>query len=223
MPMTIAIDGPVGAGKSVIAGKLAQALGILHLDTGAMYRALGLKALREGIDPLDADAAEALMARTDISVLLDGNRQRTLLDGEDVSGDIREPEVSAAASAISKAPGVRTQMVRLQQAYAAQTAMVLDGRDIGTRVLPEASFKFFLDAAPETRARRRYDEMTGRGVDCIYEQVLADLIARDKQDRERAVDPLRQAEDARLIDTTSLDEGGVLALLMSIIQEAEDA
>lgn len=218
LPLTIAIDGPVGAGKSAIAQGLARTLGILHLDTGAMYRALALKALREGIDPKDAQAAEALAGRTVITIEMANGAQRTLLDGEDVSGLIRTPEVSAAASAVSTIAAVRAHMVALQQAYARGNSIVLDGRDIGTRVLPDASHKFYLDATPETRARRRYDEMRARGVDCVFEDVLSDLIARDEQDRTRAADPLRQADDARLVDTTALDEDGVLRTLVAIIQ-----
>lgn len=219
MALTIAIDGPVGAGKSSIAHSLAEALGILHLDTGAMYRALGLKALREGIDPQDAQASEALCGRTEIRVRLAGQKQRTFLDGEDVSDLIRTPQVSDAASAISKAQGVRDYMVGLQQQYAQVADMVLDGRDIGTRVLPGATHKFYLNATPEVRARRRYLENVARGIDTPYEQVLQGLMARDRQDSERAVDPLRRAEDALEIDTTDLDQEGVLALLLSILKE----
>ncbi len=219
MALTIAIDGPVGAGKSTIARALAKSLGILHLDTGAMYRALGLKALREGIDPLDEAAAEALSARTEIAVRLSDGVQRTLLDGEDVTSLIRAPEVSAAASAISKAGGVRRDMVALQRKYAAASPMVLDGRDIGTRVLTDATFKFYLTATPAARAKRRYDELAARGAPCDYETVLRDLIARDKQDSERRVDPLRRAGDAREIDTTDMTQDEVLGTLLTIIRE----
>jgi cytidylate kinase len=217
MPLTIAIDGPGGAGKSTIAKALAEALGILHLDTGAMYRALGLKALRAGIDPQDAAAVEALCAQTEIAVALGETGQRTLLDGEDVTLLIRTPAVSAAASAASKAGGVRARMVALQQAYAQTADMVLDGRDIGTRVLPNATHKFFLIASPQVRARRRYDELRAKGVDCDYEQVLSEMIARDRQDSERAVDPLRRAADAIQIDTTQLSAAEVLAALLRAI------
>jgi len=217
--LTIAIDGPVGAGKSTIAKGLAEALGILHLDTGAMYRALALKALREGVDPHDAAASEALCGRTQISAMPMGGGQRTYLDGVDVSDEIRTPEVSAAASAISKARGVRARMVSLQQRCAAQAGMVLDGRDIGTRVLPTAAFKFFLNAPAEVRAMRRYDEMRAKGVDCDYEQVLADLTARDAQDSGREVDPLRRADDALEIDTANLTQDEVVAALLRVIEE----
>lgn len=219
MALTIAIDGPVGAGKSRIAARLAQALDILHLDTGAMYRALALKALREGIDPHDERAVDALCGRTDIGVALHDGGQRTILDGEDVTSQIRTPEVGAAASAVSQWGGVRRHMVALQQAYAAGADMILDGRDIGTRVLPDATFKFYLTGAPQVRARRRYDEHIGRGEDADYDDVLRELMERDDQDMNRAEDPLRQAKGAVLIDTTEMTEDAVLARLLAIIRE----
>lgn len=221
MSLRIAIDGPVGAGKSSIAKGLAEALGILHLDTGAMYRAFGLKALREGIDPQDDQAVAALIGRAEVDVTLADGAQRTLLDGEDVSDLLRTQEVSAAASAVSKNAALRAHMVALQQRLASQADMVLEGRDIGTRVLPDATYKFFLVATPEARAKRRYDQDRAAGKDASYEQVLADLIARDKQDSERAVDPLRRAEDAIEIDTTQIDQDATLALLLKIIRGEE--
>ncbi|MCL1964055.1 MAG: (d)CMP kinase [Firmicutes bacterium] len=222
MALTIAIDGPVGAGKSTVAKALAEALGILHLDTGAMYRALALKALREGIDPRDADASEKLCDRTRLDVKLSGGGQRTYLDGADVTDEIRTPQVSAAASAISMARGVRAHMVSLQRRYAAESDMVLDGRDIGTRVLPGAAYKFFLTAPAEVRAGRRYDELRANGVPCAYERVLEDLIARDAQDSGREVDPLRRADDAIEIDTTALSQGAVVAALTRAIKGDAD-
>lgn len=218
MALTIAIDGPVGAGKSTIAKRLADRLGILHLDTGAMYRALGLKALREGVDPHDAQAAEALCARTEIGVEYADGAQRTLLDGEDVTGAIRTSEVSAAASAVSKAPGVRRHMVALQQAFARTQSMVLDGRDIGTTVLPGATHKFFLSGDPQVRARRRHEENLRRGMQSSYEDVLRELVVRDRQDSERAADPMRVAEDAIVVVTTDMDEQEVLTAILSRIE-----
>lgn len=220
MALTIAIDGPVGAGKSTIADSLAEALNILHLDTGAMYRALGLKALREGIDPHDAGAMEALMNRTDIGVGLAHGRQITLLDGEDVTGSIRSNEVSAAASAGSRHGGVRRDMVARQRAIAKTADMVIDGRDIGTNVLTDATIKFFLTAPPDVRAMRRQMQNEKSGIPSEYEDVLADLLARDKQDSGREIDPLSIAEDARVIDTSHLDETGVLAVLLAAVREA---
>lgn len=219
MTLTIAIDGPVGAGKSSMARGLAKALSIPYLDTGAMYRTLALKALREGLDPHDAKAMEALCDRTAIAVRLEDATQRMLLDGEDVTGMIRTQAVSDAASALSKAPGVRERMSALQRQYAAQAdRVVLDGRDIGTRVLPDATYKFFLVATPQTRAQRRHEEYAAKGIESDYDQVLRDLMARDKQDSERAVDPLRPAEDAIVIDTTAMDEQAVLNELLKIVR-----
>lgn len=218
MALTIAIDGPVGAGKSVIAKKLAAALGIAYLDTGATYRALALKVLRLGLDPYDANAVEALADRTLVSVRHIHGVQHTFLDDEDISNLIRTPEVSAAASAISMVKGVRKQMVALQQRYAAEMDIVLDGRDIGTRVLPNATYKFFLDAKPEERAKRRFKELVAKGANPDYQTVLSDLLARDKQDCERAVDPLKHAEDAIEIDTTKLLEKEVLQKLIEIVK-----
>lgn len=217
--LTVAIDGPVGAGKSVIAGQLARALGILHLDSGAMYRALGLKALREGIPAADEEAVAALCGRTDIQVRLEGDQQRTILDGEDVTGQIRTHAVSRAASEVSRFGAVRRHMVALQRAYAQTADMVMDGRDIGTNVLPDATYKFFLTASPEIRAQRRHAESVENGDHTPYEAVLAALIRRDEEDSTRAENPLRQAEDAVLVDTSSMAEAEVLRMLLGIIRE----
>ncbi len=221
MALTIAIDGPVGAGKSSIAKGLAKALDIAYLDTGATYRALGLKAIREGIDPRDEPAAGALAERTEVSVRHVDGEQSTFLDGENVTDKIRTPEVSAAASAISTVRAVRERMVALQRDYAKKTDMVLDGRDIGTRVLPDATFKFFLNATPEERARRRHAEMLAKGEQADYESVLRDLTARDRQDMGRAVDPLRCADGAREIDTTGMTEREVLDALIQVVGEGK--
>lgn len=219
MPWAIAIDGPVGAGKTTIGKKLAEALGIQYLDTGATYRAVAFKAVREKISPYDADAVRRMLDETDVSVRWIDGSQRTLLDGEDVTDCIRTPEVSNAGSAISTHAFVREKMVALQKECARQTDMVLDGRDIGTRVLPDAAFKFFLTASPEVRAKRRYEELVEKGVSCDYQQIFDDMMARDLRDTERAVDPLRPAEGAIEIDTTGLDLPGVLSKLLSIIRE----
>lgn len=218
MAVTIAIDGPVGSGKSSVSRRLAQTLGILHLDSGAMYRALGLKAVRQGIDPRDQAASEALCKETNISVTLEGDQQHTFLDGEDVTGLIRTPEVSEAASAISTHRGVRRAMVALQQGYARDVDLVMDGRDIGTRVLPQATYKFFLTADEKVRAQRRTDQYEREGKEAIFEDVLADLIERDRQDTQRAEDPLTLAKDAQMVDTTQLDEDAVVSYLASIVQ-----
>jgi len=217
MGLTIAIDGPVGAGKSTIAKGLADALNILHLDTGATYRALALGVLRAGISPADRAGVEAYCAGAHVSVRLDGRTQRTLLNGEDVTDQLRTPEISAAASAISVYPAVRGRMVALQRRIAEDADIVLDGRDIGTRVLPDARFKFYLDAPEAVRAQRRYLELSQKGFTKDLETVRRELSERDAQDAGRAVDPLRQAEDAIRIDTGTMTQDEVVALLVSII------
>ena len=192
MPMNIAIDGPVGAGKSSIADQVAQRLHILHLDTGAMYRTVALYMLRNGIDPQDEQTVSAHCGEADVRVAYRDGAQRTMLGGEDVSDLIRTGEVSAAASAISKWPAVRRRMVAAQREIAATADMLIDGRDIGTRVLIDAPVKIFLTATPEERARRRYRQQIEKGDMTPYEQVLAELNARDAQDMNRETDPLRQ-------------------------------
>ncbi len=220
MSLTIAVDGPVGAGKSSVARALAKALGVFHLDTGAMYRALAVKALREGIDPTDKEASDALAARTEVTAQVEGGAQKTLLDGEDVTAMLRTPEVSQAASAISVHRGVRTGMVKSQRAFAQEKGIVLDGRDIGTDVLPDAMFKFYLTASPETRAERRYRELLLMGKPCTLEGVLAELNERDERDTGRAVSPLHPAGDAIILDTTNLSQAEVIETLLNIIREA---
>lgn len=203
---TIAIDGPVGAGKSSVAGDVAKKLDILHLDTGAMYRAFALKALREGISVDDEAALTALAEKSLPEVVYKDGAQCTLMDGEDVSGLIRTEEISMATSTISKVAGVRRAMVKKQQELAKTQSMILDGRDICTVVLPDATLKIYLTASPEARARRRYDQLTAKGEECVYEDILADVIRRDEQDMNREVDPLRPAEDAQILDTTDMNQ-----------------
>lgn len=219
MPLNLAMDGPVGAGKSTIAAAVAQRLGILHLDTGAMYRAVGLTALRRSVDLSDEQAVSELCGRLrmDVSHELDG--QHTLVDGEDVTAQLRTQEVSMAASTVAKYAGVRRAMVAIQQRLAAEKPMLLDGRDIGTRVLPSATVKIFLTASAEERARRRYEELRRKGAADTYEQVLADLRRRDDQDTHRAVDPLRAAEDAVVVDTTELTFDQVVEEILRIVKE----
>lgn len=203
---TIAMDGPVGAGKSSVASDVAKKLDILHLDTGAMYRAFALKALREGIS-VDDEAALTALAETSLpEVIYKNGAQCTLMDGEDVSGLIRTEEISMATSTVSKYAGVRRAMVKKQQELAKKQSMILDGRDICTVVLPDATLKIYLTASPEARARRRYDQLTAKGEECVYEEILADVIKRDEQDMNREVDPLRPAEDAQILDTSDMDQ-----------------
>ncbi|MBE5796243.1 MAG: (d)CMP kinase [Clostridiales bacterium] len=219
MVLNIAMDGPVGAGKSSIADAVANALGILHLDTGAMYRAIGLTALRRGVDLADEQAVTELARQIRVSVAHGGDGQRTLVDGEDVTALIRTAEVSMAASTVGKYQGVRREMVALQQRLAATTPMLVDGRDICLRVLPDAPVKIYLTASAEERARRRWLEMQQKGDTTPYETVLADLKARDAQDMNREIDPLRPTEDAVIVDSTELSFGEVVEKIIGIVKE----
>lgn len=221
MPLNIAIDGPVGAGKSTIAREVARRLNILHLDTGAMYRAVGYAALKRNISPEDEKALEDLCGRISIEVRYKDGKQQTLLDGMDVSHLIRTPEVGMAASTVSRFQAVRRHMVDLQRSLAKDTPMVVDGRDIGTNVLPDAPVKIFLTASPEERARRRHLELVAAGGKDTYEQVLSDLQKRDLQDTTRAINPLRPAEDAVMLDSTHLDMEQVVERILAIV-EARD-
>jgi cytidylate kinase len=214
----VALDGPAGSGKSTIAKALAKDYNILYLDTGAMYRACGLKALRLGISPMDADAVEKILPDLDVKVEYVDGSQRTILDGEDVSLAIRENAVSMAASHISAHPAVREKMVELQRQIAAQMSCVLDGRDIGTVVLPKAKFKFFVTADSRVRAQRRYDELLSRGQSVDFDKLHAEIVQRDKQDSERKTAPLKAADDAVIVDTSALTIEQVVAKIKSIIQ-----
>ena len=215
--MNIAIDGPAGAGKSTIAKLLAAKLGILYLDTGAMYRAVGLKALNTGVDIADAAAVEKMLVDTKIDVKQEGGVQHVYLDGKDVSVDIRENRVSKAASDISAVPCVRYKMVELQREIAAKCDTVLDGRDIGTCVLPNAEHKIFLTASAEERAKRRFAELKAKGSDLTFEQIKDDILKRDYNDSHRALAPLKKADDATEVDTTSMTIEEVTEKLCAII------
>lgn len=218
MPMNIAIDGPVGAGKSSIADQVAERLHILHLDTGAMYRAFALYALRSGVD-MDSEAAlSALAEQVDVQVKCEAGAQRTLLFGEDVSELIRTGEVSLAASAVSKWPAVRARMVRAQQEMAHKADMLIDGRDIGTVVLKDSPCKIYLTADAEERARRRHVQQMEKGDTTPYEQVLRELNARDEQDMNRKTTPLRRAEDAVLVDSTHMTQEETVEAIINIVE-----
>ena len=219
MRLNIGIDGPVGAGKSTVADAVAQRLGILHLDTGAMYRALGLTALRQKIDIRDEQAVVDLCGRIRISVSHETDGQHTWAEGEDVTGLIRTPEVSMAASTVSRYAEVRKEMVRIQQQLASETDMVLDGRDICTTVLPNATAKIYLTASAEERARRRYLEMQEKGQTDSFEKVLEDLRKRDEQDMNRPVEPLRQAPDAVLVDSSDLTFDETVNAILAVVEE----
>ena len=219
MVLNIAMDGPVGAGKSSIAKAVADRLGILHLDTGAMYRAVGLSAIRAGVDLQDEAAVTAHTKRIDVAVAHSVTGQRTIVDGEDVTDYIRTPEVSMAASTVGKYAGVRREMVAIQQKVAAVTPMLVDGRDICVRVLPDAPVKIFLTASAEERARRRWLEMKDKTDAPSYEEVLRDLRARDEQDMNREVDPLRPTDDAVIVDSTEMNFEQVVQYILNIVEE----
>lgn len=210
MTYTIAIDGPVGAGKSSVADEVARRLKILHLDTGAMYRAFAWYALNQGVNAENETALCALAGRALPEVRYENGAQRTFIDGKDVTELIRTPEISMAASNVSKVAGVRQAMVKRQQELAGRQSMLLDGRDIGTKVLPEATLKIYLTASVEARARRRFDELQKKGDSSAYEEVLRDVLRRDEQDSTRAVDPLRPAQDAQIVDTSYLTQEQVV-------------
>lgn len=215
--MNIAIDGPAGAGKSTIAKLLAAKLGILYLDTGAMYRAVGLKALNTGVDISDAAAVEKMLADTKIDVTQKNGVQHVYLDGNDVSSAIRENAVSKAASDISAVPCVRYKMVELQREIASRCDTVLDGRDIGTFVLPNAEYKIFLTASAEERAKRRYAELKAKGSTLTLEQIKDDIVKRDYNDSHRALAPLKKADDATEVDTTAMSIDDVVGRIYAII------
>jgi cytidylate kinase len=199
----IAIDGPSGVGKTTTSRAVARDLGIPHIDTGAMYRALALAAMREGIDTRDDAKLEDLASRTRVD-FVPGERARVLLNGDDVTSMIRTPEMSMAASNVSAVPAVRRVLVRLQQELGRRSGGVLEGRDIGTKVFPETPYKFFLTARPEVRARRRHAELLAKGEGASYETVLAGTIARDEQDSTRADSPLTYDDSYTVIDTSDL-------------------
>ena len=219
MPMNIAIDGPVGAGKSWVADQVAAKLGILHLDTGAMYRTLGLHALRNGVDLEDEAAVTACCEKAQVSVKYENGAQKTMLFDEDVSSLIRTGEVSAAASAVSKWPGVRSIMVRAQQEIARSADMLIDGRDIGTVVLKDSPCKIYLTASAEERAHRRYLQNLEKGDTTPYEQVLVELNARDHQDMTRKTTPLRRADDAVLVDSTEMTQEETIEAILKIVED----
>ena len=215
----VAIDGPAGSGKSTIAKLLAHDYNILYLDTGAMYRACALAALRAGIDVSDEVQVCALMRGVALDIVYRDGVQHTLLDGEDVSESIRGPEVSMAASAVSKHVSVRMKMVEKQREIAGKMSCVLDGRDIGTFVLPDADFKFFLTASADVRAKRRADEMTAKGYRVDFEALKREIAARDEQDSTREIAPLKRADDAVLIDTSDMTIEEVLRTIKQKMQE----
>ena len=217
---SIAIDGPAGAGKSTLARALARELGYLYVDTGAIYRTVALRAREAGADPSDPEQVAPLLEDLDLRMDYGGDGvQRMYLSGRDVTETIRENEVSALASQVAALPAVREFLLEFQRKQAREHNVVMDGRDIGTVVLPQAGVKIFLTAAPEARARRRTTELLQRGQDADFDEILREIRQRDEQDENRPVAPLRQAEDAALLDTTNLDLKGSLEALLTLVRE----
>lgn len=216
----VAIDGPSGAGKSTLARSVAARLNFLYVDTGAIYRTIGYAVWRKGIDPRDRSAVVAVLPDLEICLTYgtDG-LQHMELNGMDVTAEIRLPEVSRYASLVSAYPEVRAYLLEMQRQLARENSVVMDGRDIGTVVLPDATVKIFLTASPEARATRRWKEYQAKGIDTPYEEVLADVKQRDYQDTHRAAAPLKQAEDAVLLDTSELDFEQSLDAMKQIIAQ----
>lgn len=218
--ISIAIDGPSGAGKSTIARMVAKDLGYLYVDTGALYRTIGLYAVRKGVDPEDENGVSTLLPELDIRLTHENGVQQVYLLGENVSEEIRRPEMSKAASNVSRHPAVRAYLLETQRKLARENNVLMDGRDIGTVVLPDAQVKIFLTASAEKRAERRYKEQIAKGDRSqTYEQVLEAVIQRDYNDSHRAIAPLKQAEDAVLADTSELDLEQSVQLIKDIIRE----
>ena len=218
--INIAIDGPSGAGKSSAARLAAAKLGYVYVDTGAMYRAIGVAALRREIDTLDKDRVLAMLPELDISLTFIDGEQHVILNGEDVSKAIRLPEASMAASNVSAMPEVRAYLLDLQHKLAAENNCLMDGRDIGTVILPNAQLKIFLTASAEIRAKRRYDELIARGTPVDYDQLLQEIIQRDYNDSHRETAPLKPAEDAVLLDSSDLTLEEVVDRIVGMAQAA---
>jgi cytidylate kinase len=215
----ITIDGPAGAGKSTVSKMLARKLNFLYLDTGAMYRAVALRAQREGVDPNDEGGLEKLCQRLEISFQEDREGQRVICQGEDVTEGIRDPEIGWMASTVSMKRPVREALVRMQRKIGSRGKIVAEGRDTGTVVFPRAKYKFFLNANPQERARRRFRELAARGLAVNLEEIKKEMKERDEQDSSRQLAPLRPAEDARMIDSTGLTPEEVVERILEIIKE----
>ena len=217
--LIIAVDGPAGSGKSTVSKLIARRLGLLYIDTGAMYRALTLKALKENIDLDDEGSLTKLAERVDINLTHENGNLRVYLDGKDVSKDIRTPELTGNVKFIARVPGVRAHMVELQRKVASQgSGAVLEGRDIGTVVFPQAKNKFYLDASVDERAKRRCKELKEDGQSVDAEQIKRDILIRDESDKTRKVAPLKEAKDAVRIDTTNLSIEEVVDRIISMLK-----
>ncbi len=220
--MKIAVDGPSGAGKSSLARAVAARLHIVYVDTGALYRAIGLYVQRKGIDPRAEADVIAILPQISLSLQHVGGEQHIYLCGEEVGAYIRTPEISRAASAVSAIPAVRTYLLETQRQIARHTSVIMDGRDIGTVILPDAEVKIFLTASPEARARRRYEELIARGNTVTYEEVLADMAVRDRDDSTRKVAPAIPAQDAVLLDNSTMTFEETVEAALRIIHEKVD-
>ena len=217
--ISIAIDGPAGAGKSTLSRKAAKALGFIYVDTGALYRAVGLKFLKSGADEkLECDI-EGILSDTKVDIRFIDNEQHVFLDDNDVNDEIRTPKASMMASAVSAKPPVRAFLLEMQRLLAKENNVVMDGRDIGTVVLPDATVKIFLTASAETRAERRYKELIEKGSEVTYDEVYEDMLKRDYNDTHRPIAPLKQADDAVLADTSECTFDESLELILSIVKE----
>lgn len=219
MSIRIAIDGPSGTGKSTLAKNIAKALGITYVDTGALYRTVGLFAYRAGISADNASQVSKLLGEADISMRYVQGAQRVFLGGEDVSELIRTPEISMYASAVSAVPAVRKFLLEIQKRMVSEGDVVMDGRDIGTVIMPDADVKLFMETSVETRARRRYEELRERGDGSSEAEVLRDMISRDKKDSDRAIAPLVPADDAIFLDNSEMAPEETLAAALKIIRE----
>ena len=216
MSYQIAIDGPAGAGKSTIAKKVAKTKGFIYVDTGAMYRAMAYYLLNEKVDPENAKEIEDKCQGADITIQYVGGEQVVLLNGANVNGVLRTEEVGNMASTTSKNPKVRERLTQLQKELAAKNDVVMDGRDIGTCVLPNADVKIYLTASPAVRAKRRFDELTAKGESCEIKKIEEDIVKRDKQDMSREIAPLKQAEDAHLVDSSYMTIEEVVQKILSL-------
>ncbi len=220
MYIAVALDGPAGAGKSTIAKRVSKELDYIYVDTGALYRTIGLAASRENVEPVASVEVDELLAKISVDLTFNENgEQIVLLNGEDVSGLIRTPDASMMASKISAVPSVRTYLLDLQRNMAKTHNVIMDGRDIGTVVLPNAQVKIFLTASPEARATRRYKELCEKGMDVKYEDILADVNTRDYNDSHRETAPLKPADGCVIVDTTELDFEQSVEKIISVIKE----
>lgn len=217
--LSVAIDGPSGAGKSTIAKAAAKALGFVYLDTGAIYRTVAWHITMMGIGPKDTDHVPMLLDDANIEIVFQEDGQHMVLNGKDITAEIRTPEISAVASQVAQQKCVRDYLLELQRQLARKHNIIMDGRDIGTVVLPKASMKIYLTATPEKRAQRRYEEYLQKGQKAVYEEVLADQKKRDYEDMNRKIAPLKQAKDAVLVDTTDLDLQQSVEVVINLMKE----